>query len=471
MTFGPGETERSFTFSASGDDIDDDGEGLLLSFGSPLPSGVTAEMPTQTTVHITDDDMVGVTVAPRMLTVVERATTSYTVVLDSQPTHDVTITINSPAGVKLVTDKPRLTFAATSWNLPQRVTVTANRDSDTDDYEGTITHSIDSRDSKYDRVMPGQVAVSVIDNDVPSVAVSFRMANYSVLESSTTTVNVALDRNPERTVTIPINSLGMGGATSADYSGVPDSVVFNAGDTEKAFTFSATADAFDDDGESVLLTFGALPDGVAAGSRSEASVSIIDDDVPSVTVSFEQAAYMVAEGATATMKVMLSADPERTVTISISSTELNGATSTDYSGVPATIEFNAGDTEKTFTFSAVQDLVDDDGESVLLTFDALPDRVTAGLKSEASVSIIDDDVPTVAVSFERATYTVEEGGTSTINVVLDKDPERTVTIPITRIEQGGATSADYSGVPDSVVFSTWRYREDLHVHSHWGRSG
>ncbi len=454
ITFGPGETERSFTFSATGDDIDDDGEGLLLSFGSPLPSGVTAEMPTQTTVHITDDDMVGVTVAPRMLTVVERATTSYTVVLDSQPTHDVTITINSPAGAKLVTDKPRLTFAATSWNLPQRVTVTANRDSDTDDYEGTITHSIDSRDSKYDRVMPGQVAVSVIDNDVPSVAVSFRMANYSVLESSTTTVNVALDRNPERTVTIPINSLGMGGATSADYSGVPDSVVFNAGDTEKAFTFSATADAFDDDGESVLLTFGALPDGVAAGSRSEASVSIIDDDVPSVTVSFEQAAYMVAEGATATMKVMLSADPERTVTISISSTELNGATSTDYSGVPATIEFNAGDTEKTFTFSAVQDLVDDDGESVLLTFDALPDRVTAGLKSEASVSIIDDDVPTVAVSFERATYTVEEGGTSTINVVLDKDPERTVTIPITRIEQGGATSADYSGVPDSVVFRT-----------------
>ncbi len=454
ITFGPGETERSFTFSATGDDIDDDGEGLLLSFGSPLPSGVTAEMPTQTTVHITDDDMVGVTVAPRMLTVVDRATTSYTVVLDSQPTHDVTITINSPAGAKLVTDKPRLTFAATSWNLPQRVTVTANRDSDTDDYEGTITHSIDSRDSKYDRVMPGQVAVSVIDNDVPSVAVSFRMANYSVLESSTTTVNVALDRNPERTVTIPINSLGMGGATSADYSGVPDSVVFNAGDTEKAFTFSATADAFDDDGESVLLTFGALPDGVAAGSRSEASVSIIDDDVPSVTVSFEQAAYMVAEGATATMKVMLSADPERTVTISISSTELNGATSTDYSGVPATIEFNAGDTEKTFTFSAVQDLVDDDGESVLLTFDALPDRVTAGLKSEASVSIIDDDVPTVAVSFERATYTVEEGGTSTINVVLDKDPERTVTIPITRIEQGGATSADYSGVPDSVVFRT-----------------
>ena len=54
--------------------------------------------------------------------------------------------------------------------------------------------------------------------------------------------------------------------------------------TEKAFTFAATADALDDDGESVLLTFDALPDGVTRrGQRSHATVSIVDDDVPSVS--------------------------------------------------------------------------------------------------------------------------------------------------------------------------------------------
>ena len=41
-----------------------------------------------------------------------------------------------------------------------------------------------------------------------------------------------------------------GGASSADYSGVPASVVFNSGDTSKTFTFTATSDTVDDDGES-----------------------------------------------------------------------------------------------------------------------------------------------------------------------------------------------------------------------------
>ena len=47
-----------------------------------------------------------------------------------------------------------------------------------------------------------------------------------------------------------------------------------------------------------------------------------------------------------------------------------GATSAaDYSGaVPANLTFNTGETSKTFSLSAAQDTVDDDGESVLLTF-------------------------------------------------------------------------------------------------------
>ena len=52
---------------------------------------------------------------------------------------------------------------------------------------------------------------------------------------------------------------------------------------------------------------------------------------------------------------MLSADPERTVTIPISRANQGGASNGDYSGVPANVTFNSGDTEKTFTFSATDD--------------------------------------------------------------------------------------------------------------------
>ena len=88
---------------------------------------------------------------------------------------------------------------------------------------------------------------------------------------------------------------------------------------------------------------------------------------PQVTASFGQAASTVAEGATQSVTVTLSADPERTVTIPIVTMGQDGATDADYSGVPDSVTFNAGGpTEQTFTFTAVQDTVDDEGESVLL---------------------------------------------------------------------------------------------------------
>ena len=97
----------------------------------------------------------------------------------------------------------------------------------------------------------------------------------------------------------------------------------------------------------------------------------------------------------------------------------------------------SGETEKTFTFTATQDSVDDDGESVTLEFgDTLPAGVTLGTHAEAIVSITDDDLPAVAVSYEHSSYTVAEGETETVKVTLSAVPEREVIIPTGRTEPG-----------------------------------
>ena len=321
---------------------------------------------------------------------------------------------------------------------------------------------------------------------MPSVDVEFGSATYSVAESDDTdttedkenevVVTVTLSADPERTVTIPIDKTNQGGASDSDYTGVPDSVVFNSGETSKTFTFAATADSVDDDGESVKLTFGnTLPTGVTEGTTKETVVSITDDDVPSVDVEFGSATYSVEESDDSTtpdtteneavVTVTLSADPERTVTIPIVKTHQGGASSSDYSGVPDNVVFNSGDTSKTFTFAATADTVDDDGESVKLTFGTtLPTGVTEGTTKETVISITDDDVPSVDVEFGSATYSVAESDDAdttedkenevTVTVTLSADPERSVTIPIVKTNQGGASSSDYSGVPDNVVFNS-----------------
>ena len=163
-------------------------------------------------------------------------------------------------------------------------------------------------------------------------------------------------------MTIPVTAADQGGASAGDYSGAPTTVTFASGETEKTVTFTAIQDTDNDDGESVKLGFGNLPDRVAAGTPSETTVTITDDDVPDVKVSFGAAAYTVAESddpsTTNTTEnevvvtVTLDADPERTVIIPIEATGEGGATSDDYSNVPAEVTFDSGDTEQTFTFTA-----------------------------------------------------------------------------------------------------------------------
>ena len=171
---------------------------------------------------------------------------------------------------------------------------------------------------------------------------------------------------------IPITASNQGTTSDQDYSGVPiiTGVTFESGDTEKEITFNATQDSGDDDGESVVIGFGSpLPSQVSTGTLSSTTVTIVDDDAPNVTVNFEQTSYDVAEGVAVDVYVTLSGDPERSVTIPITATGQDGATSNDYAINPPSLTFESGgETRKLLTFSATDDGVDDDGESVKLVF-------------------------------------------------------------------------------------------------------
>ena len=224
--------------------------------------------------------------------------------------------------------------------------------------------------------------------DFPEVTVQYGQSDYTVAEGGTLEVTVTLSEDPLQETVIPIAATGRDGATSADYS-VPSSVTFGEGDTSKTITFAATDDTEDDDDESVLLSFGSvLPDRVSEGSPNEATVNIADDDDPHVTVMFAQADYVVVEGETVLVRVALSANPERTVVIPLTATNQGGASSTDYSGLPPSVTLSAGDTSRTFEFTASEDSFADTGESVKLGFGAMPDtRVSEGSPNEATVNI------------------------------------------------------------------------------------
>ena len=222
-------------------------------------------------------------------------------------------------------------------------------------------------------------------------------------DAGTMTFTVTLSAESADAVTVDWATSDGTAVAPGDYTAnASGSLTFQPGDTTKTLDVAIVDDDVDEDEEETFtITLSNAVKADLGDATATATGTITDNDDPAVTVSFEQDAYSVAEGSTVEVKVILSADPERSVTIPLTTTDQGGATTADYSGVPANMVFASGETEQTFTFSATQDTVDDDGESVKLGFGALPTGVSAGSTNETTVSITDDDVPSVTASFEH----------------------------------------------------------------------
>ena len=111
----------------------------------------------------------------------------------------------------------------------------------------------------------------------PSITIRYASLSYSATEGSSVTVGVQLSAVPERDIRIPVTVSRHGGASSIDYS-TPSSILFTGMQTSHTFTVSASEDIYDDDGESITLSFGKLPRGIVQDALSSTTITLLDTD-------------------------------------------------------------------------------------------------------------------------------------------------------------------------------------------------
>ncbi len=313
-----------------------------------------------------------------------------------------------------------------------------------------------SPNSQFPGLQTGSTAETVVSiGEIVTdqlVAVDFGQSTYSVNEGASVPITITLATAPSSSVTIPLTITAEGDAISPDYS-VPSSVTFDSGDTSQTITFSATLDADTDPGESVKIELGTLPMGYAAGATTETRVSINN---LSVLVNFGAASYDVKENEEVEITVTLSPAVGSDVAIGIMAVGRGGATPADYTlPTPTSVTFLAGDTEKTITFTPVNDTDDDDGEFVNIEFDldALPAGVFVGTTVvETTVNIEDNDHPTIGLGFSQGTYSVTEGEYMDLTLLLTAPPKRVIEIVMQVIPQGNTLLADYTAAPTNISF-------------------
>ena len=162
----------------------------------------TSRSPTPTTTSP------GITVTPTAgLTTTEAGgTATFTVVLNTQPTADVTIGLSSSDTTEGTVSPASLTFTTANWNMPQTVTVTGVNDAvDDGDVAYTIvTAPATSTDANYNGVNASDVTVTNTDDDVTSDLAVTKTNGVSAVTAGGAT-----------TYTIVVSNAGPGGVVGA----------------------------------------------------------------------------------------------------------------------------------------------------------------------------------------------------------------------------------------------------------------
>jgi uncharacterized delta-60 repeat protein len=146
-------------------------DGNIVAAGFSTFQGATTDF---TIVRYVGDPPPGVTVTPTsgLVTTESGGTATFTVVLNSQPTANVTIGLASSNTSEGTVSPTTLTFTSNDWASVQTVTVTGVDDSTIDGNVGytIITAAATSTDAGYNGLNPGDVSLTNSDNEPSNTA-------------------------------------------------------------------------------------------------------------------------------------------------------------------------------------------------------------------------------------------------------------------------------------------------------------
>ena len=410
-------------------------------------------------VTVDDDETVSIVLSKTDLTVEEEDATggTYTVKLSHEPSEEVTVTVTGQDETDLeltgLGEGDTLTFTTSTWDDAQTVTVKAGEDTDAANDKVTLTHA--ATGGEYEGAS-SDLAVTVDDDETVSIVLSKTDLTVEEEDATGGTYTVKLSHEPSEEVTVTVTGQDQ---TDLELTGLGegDTLTFTTSTWDDAQTVTVKAGEDTDAKNDSITLVHTGAGGEYEGVAEELAVTVDDDEnineaplLESVKVRFNTAAHAILEGDTTTVVVSLSDALEQNVTIPLTRTNQAGASDADYSGVPASLAFDSGVTEQSFTISATVDSEDDDEEQVVLGFGTLPEGVTQGTVSQATITI--QDVP--SVSFGASDYSATEGGEDAlVTVRLSEVLAADVTVPLTAEGDGGATPEDWSGVPEEVTFS------------------
>ena len=359
-----------------------------------LPAAATLDV----TVQEDDVPAVSVTAAANLVTTESGGTANFEVVLATQPSANVTVTLTSSNTNEGTVSPGSLTFADTDFDMVRTVTVTGEDDDiDDGDQDYEIAFAVTSTDLDYRNYAITPVEVSNQDDEpTPSLSADDVRVDESAGNAD---VVVALSGASSRNVTVAwlaSTETGDSAAAGADYTAASAAVTVTiaAGNTSTTVSVPILQDRIDEQDEFFTVTLSdAGPSGAVTIADATARVTITDDDEPPA-LQFMVSPSSIAENGRSTVTVSTGSGStfadEQTIDLTLGGT----ATLTDdytIGSTTLTLPAGSGSTTSTVTttIDALDDITDEPDETV--TVDAR--HAGAALGTQQTITITDDDDP------------------------------------------------------------------------------
>lgn len=428
--------------------------GIASSFDAGYNNMTTA------TVFVTnrDDDLPpGISITPTsgLSTSEAGGTETFDVVLQTMPTADVTIPLDSNDLSEGTVSATSLTFTAANWDTPQTVTVTGV-DDDVDDGDvayAIVTAVATSTDPDYSGLDADDVSITNTDDD--SVGIVFNNVMILTSESGTTdTFTIALASEPTADVTIPVSSQDTTEGTLA-----PASVTFTSAnwDTPQTITVTGVDDAIVDGDITYVIASGtpvsADPNYVAIGATMDIMPINQDNDVAGVGVSVAGGGQTDEGGTTESVDLVLNTQPSADVSIALSSDDTSEGTVS-----PASVTFTMAnwDTPQTVTVTGVDDAVVDGNQpyNLVISPAVSSDGNYNGVDPQ-DVALVNLDNDQAQIVIADASITETDGGSVqvTFSATLDTDVAGGVQVSYATMDDTAVAPDDYTAVSGTFVFA------------------
>lgn len=269
------------------------------------------------------------------------------------------------------------------------------------------------------------------DASGPAIEVGFAKATSEADEKSTAhKIEVRLSEASDKDVTVKYEIAGGTATPGADFEVTTAEVVIPAGELASMLVVDVKADTDGTEADETidLVLSEATNATIAAAARSH-EVLIHARALP--RVSFEQAMSSAQEPTDGTFNIVLDELSEFDITASYTVTSTNATSGEDYVLADGTVLIPANTMSVPLTLDVLDDDLDEDDESVIVTLTTSTNALVDDTKAEHAHTILDDLVdPPPTVGFAAASATVAEGaGSVTVAVTLSAVSGRTITVP------------------------------------------